>query len=223
MAAVLARLRLRVPDRPGSLGVVASAIGAAGGDIVALEVLESEAGRALDDVYVEVTGVGGLQRLRAHLTAVPGVDVTGVQQPAPPVTGHAELELVAALVAAPGRAVQTLVDGAPGACGSDWAVVLGVPDVPTRGGPRYEVVAASPRCPGVEHVVVTGPSRLGPVPLGPDGSHAEDAAAAMVPMPGADLVLLLVRDHGPAFHPGELWRLDQVGRVAGLLTGVAAT
>lgn len=221
MAAVLTRLRLRVPDRPGSLGVVAAAIGAAGGDIVALEVLESEAGRALDDVYVEVTGPGGLQRLRAHLSAVPGVDVAGVQQPAPPVTGHAELELVAALVAAPGRAVQTLVDGAPGACGSDWAVVLGVPEAPT-GAPRYEVLTTSPRCPGAEHVVVTSPPRLGAVPLGPEGSHAADVAAAMVPMPGSDTVLLLVRDHGPAFHPGEVWRLDQVGRVAGLLTGVPA-
>ena len=41
-------------DRPGALGEVASTVGAAGADIVQVQVLESESGRALDDIHVQV-------------------------------------------------------------------------------------------------------------------------------------------------------------------------
>jgi len=40
----LYRLQVALPDRPGSLGAVASAIGFAGGDIRGLVVLRSENG-----------------------------------------------------------------------------------------------------------------------------------------------------------------------------------
>ena len=41
-------LEIALPDRPGSLGAVASAIGFAGGDIRGLQVLKSEDGRGYD-------------------------------------------------------------------------------------------------------------------------------------------------------------------------------
>ena len=41
----LFKLRVSLPDRPGSLGAVASAIGFAGGDIRSLVVLKSEEDR----------------------------------------------------------------------------------------------------------------------------------------------------------------------------------
>jgi len=42
------KLEISLPDRPGSLGAVASAIGFAGGDIRGLQVLKNEAGRGYD-------------------------------------------------------------------------------------------------------------------------------------------------------------------------------
>jgi hypothetical protein len=45
-------LRLVVPDRPGILGAVATALGVVGIDIVSLDVLERGGGRALDDNYI---------------------------------------------------------------------------------------------------------------------------------------------------------------------------
>jgi hypothetical protein len=210
---VIARLRLAVPDRPGSLGAVASAIGAAGADIVAVEVLETESGRALDDVTLDVSGPDHLERVTARLARVPGVDLLGVQQPAPPVSGHAELELVAGLVAQPDRVLQTLVDGAPVAGGADWAALLDY-----AGGGAGEVLAGSPACPptGLE---VRAPLRLGAVRLGPVLSGPR-TAAALVPLPGADLGLLLVRADGPSFSRSELWRMDQVARLAATLVQV---
>ena len=44
----LFRLSVSLPDRPGSLGAVASAIGFAGGDIRGLVVMKSEDGRGYD-------------------------------------------------------------------------------------------------------------------------------------------------------------------------------
>jgi ACT domain-containing protein len=41
-------VRIALPDRPGALGLVASRIGAVGGDIVAINILEREDGRAVD-------------------------------------------------------------------------------------------------------------------------------------------------------------------------------
>ena len=52
----LFRLNVAIPDRPGSLGLLASAIGAAGGDIRALAVVKSEDGRGYDDITVAVPG-----------------------------------------------------------------------------------------------------------------------------------------------------------------------
>ena len=45
----LFQLNVALPDRPGSLGLLASAIGAAGGDIRALSVVKAEDGKGFDD------------------------------------------------------------------------------------------------------------------------------------------------------------------------------
>ena len=52
----LFRLHVSLPDRPGSLGAVASAIGFAGGDIRGLVVMKSEDGRGYDYITVAIPG-----------------------------------------------------------------------------------------------------------------------------------------------------------------------
>ena len=49
-------LKISLPDRPGSLGSVASAIGFAGGDIRKFTVVSNEGGRGIDDVVVAIPG-----------------------------------------------------------------------------------------------------------------------------------------------------------------------
>lgn len=208
-APVLARIRISVPDRPGSLGSVASAIGAAGGDIAKVDVLESEAGRALDDVFVTVRDPEQLARVTERLASVPGVTVVGSQHPAPPITGHADLELLAQVLARPERGPQTLVDGAPGALGADWGALIEFgPD-----GSMQAVVVVSPSSPAAEHITVTAPLRLTAVQLSAPGTGTPYGGAALVPV-GPGLGLLLVRTDGPPFHQSELWRLGQVGDIA---------
>jgi hypothetical protein len=209
---VLARLRISVPDRPGSLGRVTSAIGAAGGDIAKVDVLESEAGRALDDVFVQVRDTAHLDRLCRTVRSLAGVTINGVQHPAPPATGHTELELVQHVLAQPGRSLQTLVDGAPGALGSDWAALVEFdPD-----GAQSAVLAVSTRGPAAAGISVTAPLRLSSVRvLHPDTDELY-TGAALVPLSGTQVGLLLVRESGVDFHQSELWRLGPVGAIIGL-------
>ena len=70
----LFKLRVTLPDRPGSLGAVASAIGFAGGDIRSLVVLKSEDGRGVDDITVAIPG-SDPQDLLNVLGDIGGVEV----------------------------------------------------------------------------------------------------------------------------------------------------
>jgi len=80
-------VRIRLPDRPGALGQVASRIGAVGGDIVAIDILERAGGRAIDEFVVELDGDHLVELLRAEIHEVDGVEVEGVRRADPePVT-----------------------------------------------------------------------------------------------------------------------------------------
>lgn len=208
---MLARVRLSVPDRPGSLGAVTSAIGAAGADIVKLDVLDSEAGRALDDVFVLVRDPAHLDIVRGRLNAVTGVSVAGVQHPAPPVTGHADLELLDQVLSRPERGLQTLVDGSPHAFGADWAALVeyGLDGAPSA------VLAVSAGCPGADQVVLTTPLRLASIRVTAPGASEPFGGTALVPIGSGPIALVLVRAEGPVFHQSELWRVGQVGQIVG--------
>ena len=65
-------MRVELPDVPGSLGRVASAIGEAGGDIDAIEIVEHRPdGSAVDDVGV-AAALGHGPRPRRRLAGVAG-------------------------------------------------------------------------------------------------------------------------------------------------------
>ncbi|MGH8933041.1 MAG: ACT domain-containing protein [Egibacteraceae bacterium] len=68
-------LRCAVPDEPGRLAELAGAIGEAGGDIDAVDVVESGNGMALDDVFVRVDGPDGLRCVVENVRAVKGVEL----------------------------------------------------------------------------------------------------------------------------------------------------
>ena len=71
-------LQITLPDRPGSLGAVASAIGFAGGDIRGLQVLKSEDGRGYDEIVVAIPGSDTTDLLNV-LNQIGGVEVLSVK------------------------------------------------------------------------------------------------------------------------------------------------
>ncbi len=68
-------LRCSVPDRPGALASLAGTIADAGGDIQAVEVIESGEGAALDDLVVIVEDPAQLERLLTALRTLEGLAV----------------------------------------------------------------------------------------------------------------------------------------------------
>ncbi len=73
-------VRIALPDRPGALGLVASRIGAVGGDIVAINILEREAGRAVDEFVVEIGGHHLVELLQTEIHEVDGVAVLEIRE-----------------------------------------------------------------------------------------------------------------------------------------------
>jgi hypothetical protein len=68
-------LRVWVPDRPGALGAVASRIGAVGGDLVGIDILERGGGRAIDELVIELPDEDRVPLLISEVGEVDGVDV----------------------------------------------------------------------------------------------------------------------------------------------------
>ena len=132
---MLLRLRVRLPDRPGSLGQVARTLGVTGADIVQMVVLERVGGRAVDDFTVIWPAAAPADRILAGLAAIPGVAVEGVwRSVGAPAVGGADAELVGQVAANPSDGVATLVDAVPGLLSADWAAAVVVPADWARGG-----------------------------------------------------------------------------------------
>jgi hypothetical protein len=109
-------LRCALPDRPGALAALAGAVGAAGGDIQAVDVVEHEHGAALDDFIVVLASEARLADVVAGVAALDGFEVIHVG----PSRGHpadavarVALGLEAALsgTQAADEAARTLVGG----------------------------------------------------------------------------------------------------------------
>jgi hypothetical protein len=72
-------LRVRLPDRPGALGAVASRIGAVGIDIVAVEIVSSVDTVACDEFVIELADEGIVTLLLNEIHEVDGVDVEEIR------------------------------------------------------------------------------------------------------------------------------------------------
>ena len=95
-------VRVWLPDRPGALGAVASRIGAVRGDVVGIDILERGAGRAIDELVVQLPDASLVGLLVNEIAEVDGVDVEDVRPAAevPDVRLDA-LDTAAVLVEAP--------------------------------------------------------------------------------------------------------------------------
>ena len=85
-------LRVQLPDRPGSLGSLALALGAVGADILSLDVVERGAGYAVDDLVVDVRSGSLPDTLITAAEALDGVRVDSIRPFAGMLDTHRELE-----------------------------------------------------------------------------------------------------------------------------------
>ena len=79
MSLCRALIRVRVPDRPGALGLVASRIGAVKGDIVGVEVIDRFEGTALDELSVILPDPALIPTVEREIAEVDGAEVAAVE------------------------------------------------------------------------------------------------------------------------------------------------
>lgn len=206
---MLFRLRVSLPDRPGSLARVTNALGTAGADVLQMTVLERETGRAVDEFTVSWPGERPIGRLIESLQGLAGVRVDGCWAAGEVPGAFPELDVLGQVARDPGRAVATLVDASPGLFHAGWAVA-------TRGQKSRSVVHSSWQAPSVPRL--PGVSPLRPLALEFDKDlHGPGVFGAAAPIGLSWLTLFVVRTDGPAFHRSELERL---GRLVDVVLGV---
>lgn len=123
-------LRIALPDRPGALGAVATALGSVGADILSVDVIERSPGRAIDDLVVELPPDRLADTLITAASTVEGVTVESIRPYAGQIDPHRELELLESLAAGSGSAAEAyavLADGVVRIFRAAWALVLAAP------------------------------------------------------------------------------------------------
>ncbi|MBW0090211.1 amino acid-binding protein [Pseudonocardia sp. KRD-184] len=211
-------LRVVLPDQPGSLGAVATALGNAGADILGVDVVERSRGHAVDDLAVELPSGRPPDVLITAAESVPGVQVESVRPHSGKLDTHRELELIEAVTVDPGHGLQLLAEGVPRIFRAGWALVA------AREGTRAYRIAESSAAP--ETIAADLPW----LPL--KRAIAVDPAVHEVPQPWTELdtelaaapfgpstphALVVGRPGGPAFRPSELARL---AHLAGIVTTI---
>ena len=203
---MLLRLRIELPDQPGSLGRVTWTLGVLGADVAQIFVLERDSGRALDDITLEWRGQPR-DRLLSALRSIPGVRPVGVWAARSTPEAMPEAGVIAQMVTAPDRALVTLMNAAPLALAATWGCVSDACGM---------VLMSTPEAPSHPRLPEGVPTRVIAV--------TEHARLARAPLPGG-LVLTVAREDGPSFHRSELNRLQHMLDVLGSLTeaGLAKT
>jgi hypothetical protein len=116
-------LRVQLPDVPGSLGRLATAIGEAGGDIEALEIVEkNHDGTAVDDVLLEMAPGAMPDSVVSACNTLDDVRVIWISRYAAGGNLFLDLEAVEELTEAPDAALDRLVEVLPSTFRADWAV-----------------------------------------------------------------------------------------------------
>jgi hypothetical protein len=184
-------LRLWLPDRPGALGAVASRVGAVGGDVVGIEILERGADRAVDELVVDLADAGVVDLLLSEIEQVDGVAVEEVRPLAEALHDPRldALETAAMLVGAstPDDAIDALCEHAVRTIGALWGAVVRLD--------AGEVVSARGDAPSALWLSAFVAGSQSAARAGEGAGEAHDVLWA--PLPAARAALVLGREHLP--------------------------
>lgn len=199
-------IRLWLPDRPGTLGRVAAAIGRAGGDVVGIEILERGAGMAIDELTVLVDELPTIDAVIAELSTVDGVAVEDVHpvEPDRPEHGVLALDVVSAVVSVndASHRLSLLCRGLGDLLEADWIAV----------------VDTEARAVAIEEGNVPDPAWLIAFLVGtnhlPSAADHTPSDVIWAPLAGTDLVVAAERA-GRAFRARERQQVERIGRIVG--------
>ena len=212
-------LRVELPDRPGSLGALASALGGAGADIEAIEIVEHRSdGVAVDDVLLELPSRLMPDALITACHELDGVRVHWISRYNAGASLSMDLEAVETFTQEPAKALEHLVSVVPPTFRTDWAMAL------RRVDGELETMYASSAAPTLQGggVVEAATSWLAlPAARTTPGVDAWDSTL-LAASPGrlrddTRFVVVVGRHGGPEFLSSEVARL---GHMVSLAAGV---
>ncbi len=200
-------MRMWLPDRPGALGRVASAVGGVGAEIVGIDILERGAGRAIDELAVQVPEAGLVDALVRAVQGVEGVDVEEVR----PLDGDTHdpradaLETAAIIVGAADRPslLESVVQHGRRVLGGSWFAVVDLED--------GELLAVEGPAPTTAWLVAFVEGSRGALQVVGDGASPDDVVWA--PLPASGLAIVVGRD-GTAFRARERRQVSALARIA---------
>jgi hypothetical protein len=199
-------VRVWVPDRPGALGAVASRVGAVRGDLVGIDILERGAGRAIDELVVDLPDESLVPLLVDEISQVDGVDVEDVRKatvaPDPRLDALEAAALLVEETSAEGL-LATLAEHARRDFEAEWAAVVGA-----DGAEALASVGEAPQA-GWLAAFVEGSRSSEMVAAGECGPDD----VAWTTLPSGNLSLVVGR-RGRPFRARERRQLAAVARIA---------
>lgn len=210
-------LRVELPDVPGSLGALATALGSAGADIEAIEIVERRSdGRVVDDVLLELPPQVMPDALITACHGLEGVTVEWISRYTAGANLSMDLEAVERFTEDPKHAIEQLVEVIPATFRTDWALAL------NRVDGRINVVAGSPTAPqlvdqAADWLGITKARVLRDVP---EWDSTVLAATPARDRRGEAMVVVVGRHGGPEFLDSEIARLGHMVSLAASVQSV---
>ncbi|MEJ6548111.1 amino acid-binding ACT domain protein [Corynebacterium sp. USCH3] len=213
-------MRVRLPDVPGTLGLIAATMGTIDADIRSVDVVEHDAdGTVVDDIVVDLPNGRLADALISAAQEVDGVYVDSIRPFSGTVDRREQISLLAEVARHPRRAldsVQKLIDALPKSMSVQWAVIL-------ESGEKTRRVAASTSAPEDDGRVLAETPVTEPRALTdrdawvPSSWTVMDSALAATPLRDTGYILILGRPGGPDFLLSEIEHLGEVGEILGAL------
>jgi len=204
-------LRVELPDVPGSLGALATALGGAGADIEAIEIVERRAdGRVVDDVLLELPPHVMPDALITACHRIEGVSVDWISRYNAGANLSMDLEAVERFTDDPARAIAELVDVIPATFRTDWAIAIhrvdGAVGVMAASATAPELVAEASDWLGLSRAKVLRPVTA--------WDSTVLAASPARDRRGNGFVVVVGRHGGPEFLNSEVARLGHMVSLA---------
>jgi hypothetical protein len=210
-------IRVQLPDRPGTLGAVATALGQIGADILSVDVVERGSGVAIDDLVVELPSGRLPDTLITAAESVDGVEVDAVRPYAGILDTHRELELVEEIADDPRKGLEVFTEGVPKIIRAGWAVVVGpegtgINRLTSSSAAPETRMADVPWFPLERATVLDGEEDWVPETWRELGTEL-----AATPLGKPDRVLVVGRPGGPMFRAAEVARLAHLAGIVAVV------
>lgn len=208
-------MRVALPDRPGTLGAVASAVGAMGADIHSIEIVDAGDGTSVDDFLVSLPAGVLPDSVVSACQQVADAKVLWISRHYGQRKELTDLETLHAMAEDPSHGAEVLVDAAPALFHCQWAVLVDCAQWDSDGSAR--VTYSTPLAPDLEPASL---SRVGDLTaMGAQDLDSgwvpgwSETVVGRAPVP-RDRAILVGRTGGPPWLDSELGRLRHLASMS---------